>query len=244
MTLRFPTTDWPLVAASRARRSEAPSDPLAELCRMYWPPVYAYLRQRGHRPEEAEDLTQGFFVHLLAKRVLDRAEPERGRLRSLLLVCLSNYVSNERTRARAKKRGGADIVVIGPSLGDDQVAFEPANDMTPERIYERQWAMTLLRRVLLALRAEFSAAGNERVFDTLKSYLLGEKAEMNYRDAASALSLTEGATRVTVHRLRRRYRSLLWAEVARTLRGPTPDVEGEIRHLLSVLQTQPTESRS
>jgi RNA polymerase sigma-70 factor (ECF subfamily) len=251
MTLRFPTTDWPLVAASRTRQSEADpersrsdtNDPLAELCRLYWPPVYAYLRQRGHRPEEAEDLTQGFFVHLLAKRVLDRAEPERGRLRSLLLVCLSNYVSNERTRSRAKKRGGADIVVIGPSLGDAQVTFEPTYDMTPERIYERQWAMTLLRRVLLALRAEFTAAGNERVFDTLKSYLLGDKAEISYRDAASALNLTEGATRVTVHRLRRRYRLLLWAEVARTLRGPRPDVAGEIRHLLGVLQSQPTESR-
>lgn len=243
MTLRFPTTDWPLVAASRARQSGAPSDPLAELCRLYWPPVYAFLRQRGHRPEEAEDLTQGFFVHLLAKRVLDRAEPERGRLRSLLLVCLSNYVSNERTRSRAKKRGGADIVVIGPSVDAGQVAFEPADDMTPERIYERQWAMTLLRRVLLALRAEFSAAGHDRVFDTLKSYLLGDKAEMSYREAAALLNLTEGATRVTVHRLRRRYRSLLWTEVARTLRGPAPDVEGEIRHLLSVLQSQPSESR-
>ena len=243
MTLRFPTTDWPLVAASRSRQSGTPSDPLAELCRLYWPPVYAFLRQRGYRPEEAEDLTQGFFVHLLAKRVLDRAEPERGRLRSLLLVCLSNYVANERTRSRAKKRGGANIVVIGPSVDAGQVAFEPADDMTPERIYERQWAMTLLRRVLLALRAEFTAAGHDRVFDTLKSYLLGDKAEMNYREAASLLNLTEGATRVTVHRLRRRYRSLLWTEVARTLRGPAPDVEGEIRHLLSVLQSQPPESR-
>ena len=243
MTLRFPTTDWPLVAASRARHTEAAGDPLAELCRLYWPPVYAYLRQRGHRPEEAEDLTQGFFVHLLAKRVLDRAEPERGRLRSLLLVCLSNYVANERTRSRAKKRGGTGIVVIGPSVGDAEFAFEPANDVTPERIYERQWAMTLLRRVLVAMRAEFTAAGNERVFDTLKSYLLGDKAEMNYREAASALNLTEGATRVAVHRLRRRYRSLLWAEVGRTLRGPAPDVEGEIRHLLSVLQSQASESR-
>lgn len=244
MTPRFPTTDWPLIAATRARDADVTGDPLAELCRLYWPPVYAYLRQRGHRPEEAEDLTQGFFVHLLAKRVLDRAEPERGRLRSLLLACLANYVSNERTRARAKKRGGADIVVIGASAGESQITFEPADDVTPERIYERQWAMTLLRRVLVALRAEFVDAGNERVFDTLKSYLLGRKGEVSYRDAASALKLTEGATRVAVHRLRRRYRMLLWAEVERTLRGPAPDVEGEIRHLVSVLQSQPTESRS
>lgn len=234
MTMRFPTTDWPLVAASRDRTPAGAGDPLAALCELYWPPVYAYLRQRGHRPEEAEDLTQGFFVHLLAKRVLDRAEPERGRLRSLLLVCLSNFVSNERTRSRAKKRGGGE---------DLQPVFEPANDMTPERIYERQWAVTLLRRVLTSLRAEFAAAGNDHVFDTLKSYLLGESAEVSYREAATALNLSEGATRVTVHRLRRRYRSLLWAEVAQTLRGPAPDVEGEIRHLLSVLQSQPVELR-
>jgi RNA polymerase sigma-70 factor (ECF subfamily) len=243
MTPRFPTTDWPLVAATRTPVDDSSGDPLAELCRLYWPPVYAFLRQRGHRPEEAEDLTQGFFVHLLAKRVLDRAEPERGRLRSLLLACLSNYVSNERTRARAKKRGGTNIAVIGPSGGDSPIVFEPANDVTPERIYERQWAVTLLRRVLVALRAEFSAAGNEHVFDALKSHLLGGKGDVRYRDAATALNVTEGAARVAVHRLRRRYRSLLWAEVERTLRGPAPDVEGEIRHLLSVLQSQPMESR-
>ena len=160
MTLRFPTTDWPLVAASRDRVATSTDDPLAELCRLYWPPVYAYLRQRGHRPDEAEDLTQGFFVHLLAKRVLDRAQPERGRLRSLLLVCLANFVSNERVRSRAKKRGGVSAAQPLP-LEEIRPVFEPVTGMTPERIYERQWAITLLRRVLATVRAEFTAAGNE-----------------------------------------------------------------------------------
>jgi RNA polymerase sigma-70 factor (ECF subfamily) len=217
-------------------------DPLAELCRLYWPPVCAYLRQCGHRPDEAEDLTQGFFVHLIAKRVLDRAEPERGRLRSLLLVCLTNFVSNERARSRAKKRGGVGAARSLP-LEEIHSVFEPVTGMTPERIYERQWAITVLRRVLATLREEFAAAGNERVFETLKSYLLGETNGVSYRDAANVLNLSEGATRVTVHRLRRRFRSQLWAEVARTLHGPAPDVEGEIRHLMTVLQTQPVEAR-
>jgi RNA polymerase sigma factor (sigma-70 family) len=238
MICRFPSTNWPLVATTREPPSPTSvAGPLDELCGRYWYPVYAYLRQRGHRPDDAEDLTQGFFMHLLAKRVLERAEPERGRLRSLLLTCLSNFVANEKNHLHAKKRGGPAAPARPPA--DPRDLIEPSDDLTPERIYERQWAVMLLRRVLDDLRAELARAGKERVFDTLRGYLLGDQADAGYRRAAAALNTTEGNARVTVHRLRRRYRELLSNEIARTLRGRPADVDEEIRYLFSVMQRQP-----
>lgn len=240
MSSRFPATDWPLVVASRAAAESPASGPLAELCGAYWHPVFAYLKQRGHRAEEAEDLTQGFFAHVLAHRVLEQAAPERGKLRSLLLTSLVHYVSNEQARMRAKKRGGPHTLTIHVSHDtDDRGGLEPSDDMTPEKIYERQWAISLLRRVLNQLRVELIAAGKAHLFDALKNHLLGDAAASSYRDVAAALEISETAARVTVYRLRRRYRELLSAEVGRTLRGPDPDVDAELRHLLSVVQRRP-----
>jgi DNA-directed RNA polymerase specialized sigma24 family protein len=236
MICRFPSTNWPLVATAR-EPSPSLAGPLDELCALYWYPVYAYLRQRGHRPDEAEDLTQGFFMHVLAKQVLEHAEPQRGRLRSLLLACLKNFVVNERNHLHAKKRGGTAAVARPPA--DPRDVIEPSDDLTPERIYERQWAVMLLRRVLDDLRAELARAGKERVFDTLRSHLVGDQADPGYRRAAAVLNTTEGNARVTVHRLRRRYRELLSHEIARTLRGRPADVDGEIRYLFNVMQRQP-----
>jgi RNA polymerase sigma factor (sigma-70 family) len=236
MMCRFPSTNWPLVASTRAASPSVAIEPLAELCDQYWYPVYAYLRQRGHRPDEAEDLTQGFFMHLLAKRVLERAQPERGRLRSLLLACLTNFVTNEKNLMRAKKRGGPSVAGIRPPA-DSRDVIEPRADLTPEIIYERQWAVMLLRRVLDQLRGELARAGKQHVFQTLKHCLIGDEGEPAYRRAAALLNMTEGHARVTVHRLRRRYRQLLSAEIARTLRGPSgAEVDDEIRHLFSVVQ--------
>jgi len=235
--MRFPSTDWSLVASTREPYPSASREPLSEICSQYWYPVYAYLRQRGHRADEAEDLTQGFFMHLLEKRVLERAAPERGRLRTLLLTCLTNFVANEKARLRAIKRGGGHHEPLRPDI-DPRVLLEPTDKMTPERIYEIQWAIVLLRRVLNQLRSELVAAGKESVFNALKGYLVGDGTDAGYRQAAARLNVTEAAARVTVHRLRRRYRVLLWREVAGTLRGPEQDVDGEVRYLLSILQWQ------
>jgi RNA polymerase sigma-70 factor (ECF subfamily) len=234
--MRFPSTDWSLIASAREPSRWPAREPLAEICSQYWHPVYAYLRQRGHRAEAAEDLTQGFFMHVIDKRVIERAAPERGRLRTLLLTCLANYVANEQERRRAIKRGGPQPPER-PEI-DARVLIEPSDHMTPERIYEMQWAITLLRRVLNQLRAEFVAAGKDRVFATLKTFLTGERTDTGYRQAAASLNISEAAARVTVHRLRRRYRELLWREVAATLCGNEQDVDGEINYLLSIVQSR------
>ncbi len=238
---RFPSTNWPLIASTRTPASPSGGDPLAELCALYWPPVYAYLRQRGHRADDAEDLTQGFFAHLLAKRVLERADPDRGRLRSLLLACLTHFVANEQHHLRARKRGGAAAPVARPTAHLDRI-LEPVDSMTPEHLYERQWATTLLGRVLDGLRSEFARDGKAATFDGLRLYLVGDAADGGYRRAASALKITEGAARVAVHRLRRRYRELLVREIALTV--PAADVDDEIRYLRSVMQRRPRELAS
>ena len=237
MTGRFPSTNWTLVAsAARGSAASRGADPLAELCHRYWRPVYVYLRHKGYRADDAEDLTQGFFVHLLSKRVLQRAQPERGRLRSLLLACLTNFVANEQSHTRARKRGGG-VAALRFEPDDARMPLvEPSDDLTPETIYERQWAITLLRHVLDELRAEMAGAGRAHVFDALKLYLVGDSGHAGYRHAAEALHTSEGNARVTVHRLRRRYRQLLSDEIARTLHGPAADVDDEIRYLFSVMQ--------
>lgn len=176
-------------------------------------------------------------MHLLAKRVLERADPERGRLRSLLLACLTNFVANEQKHLRAVKRGGLLRATLRPPA-DPRDLLEPSADLTPEAIYERQWAVMLLRRVLDELRRELNESGKQRVFDTLKRFLVGDRATDSYRDAAAALNTTDNNVRVTVHRLRRRYRQLLSNEIARTLGGSSTEVDEEIRYLLSVMQRQ------
>jgi RNA polymerase sigma-70 factor (ECF subfamily) len=200
----FPSTDWRLVLASRQRGTARTRDSIAELCAVYWYPVYAYLRRRGHGADEAEDLTQGFFAHLLTQRLLARAQPEKGRLRSLILASLTNFVANEHDRRCAQKRRGAAHVRADAVDAEARYAREPADHVTPERLYERQWAATLLTRVLDRLRDEVARSGKDRAFDLLKGHLIGEKDQAAYRDAAEALGLSAGAVRVAVHRLRRR----------------------------------------
>ena len=223
--------------STRASSRSGSAGPIAELCEQYWYPVYAYLRQRGHRRDEAEDLTQGFFAHLLAKRVLQRAEAGRGRLRSLLLACLTNFVVHEKQLLQRKKRGGTRSVSFCPPI-DPRHVIEPRDELTPDKIYERQWAVTLLRRVLEQLRDELTVDGKAQLFDVLKNYLVGDTARLDYRCAAAALNINEGAARVAVHRLRRRYGDLLRQQIAQTVHGSTQDIEEEIKYLLIVVQHQ------
>ena len=228
----FETTRWSTVLAASQSTGHA-QEALATLCQIYWYPLYAYLRRGGHTAEDAEDLTQGFFAHLLEKRALRAADPERGRFRSFLLASLRHYVSNERARARADKRGGS-AVLLPLDDAEGQYRREPADDRTPERLLDRRWALTVLDRVAATLREEFCRRGKEAVFDELKPHLTGDAEGTPYREIGVRLGLSEGAARVAVHRLRRRFGELLRKEVGQTLASPE-DIEDEIRCLMRAL---------
>jgi DNA-directed RNA polymerase specialized sigma24 family protein len=232
----FPTTNWQLVLTSRRNDAPVPDDSVAELCAVYWYPVYAFLRRRGYRADEAEDLAQGFFAHILGSGLLTRAQPEKGRLRSLLLAALTHFVSNEHERRRARKRRDPIQPAREPLGVEARYAREPADHLTPERVYERRWAAALLTHVLDRLKWELAASGKARLFDLLKEHVLGEPDDTAYRNAATALNLSTGAVRVAAHRLRRRYRELLRTEIGRTVDGSDREIDDEIRYLIAVTQ--------
>jgi RNA polymerase sigma-70 factor (ECF subfamily) len=225
-----------VVLAVGAKSSEAARDALDQLCQAYWPPVYAYARRAGHSPEDARDLTQGFFVGLIETGSLSRADPERGRFRSFLLGAFKHFLAHERDRAQALKRGGGTRwVPLDIDTEESGTANLPADHRTPDRAYEERWAASLLEKVLGRLRQEFALAGRLELFDPFKGFLIGESVEGGYAAVAARLGMTEGAAKMTVSRLRERYRRLLRAEVAQTLANPK-DVEEELRHLLAILR--------
>jgi RNA polymerase sigma factor (sigma-70 family) len=228
---RFLTTHWSLVLAAGAKPTPRSRDALAALCEQYWYPLYAFLRRQGHSAEDAQDLTQGFFARVLEKGWLQDVRPERGRFRSFLLASLSHYVSNERDRARALKRGGPlPPLSLEIETAEGLYQLEPRDDLTPERIFDRRWALTLLDRVLARLRAEFHDRGKGALFETLKVFLDGERTDESYKEVGAALGMSEGAVKVAVHRLRRRFRDIVRDEIAQTVE--TPDqIDDEIRHL-------------
>ena len=227
----FETTRWSLVLAAGARGSPDSREALATLCGDYWYPLYAYVRRRVADSHEAHDLIQEFFTRLLERDVLAAADPQRGRFRSFLLTSLQHFLSNQWDKARAQKRGG-DKAVIPLDLrhGEARFALELADCQTPDRLFERQWAETLLDRVLDRLRDEFVRGGKQRQFELLKGFLTGRNAALPYADVARQLHLSEGAAMVASHRMRRRYRELLRAEIAQTVADPS-EVEDEIRRL-------------
>jgi RNA polymerase sigma-70 factor (ECF subfamily) len=230
---RFPTTRWTLVvAAGDPQRKEARAA-LADLCENYWYPLYAYLRRRGYAAEEAQDLTQEFFVRVLEGRYLDRADPEKGRFRSFILTSLKFFVADEGDRQRALKRGGGAVVPLEISSGEERYQREPGHDETPERIFERRWALGLLDRVVERLRNEFVQHGRPEHFERLKVFLLGQ-SDAPYAELARELNTSEGALKVAIHRLRKRYRQLFRHEIADTVADPT-EVESELRYLAVVL---------
>jgi RNA polymerase sigma-70 factor (ECF subfamily) len=229
----FPTTRWTVVvAAGDPQRKEARSA-LASLCETYWYPLYAYLRRRGYPPDQAQDLTQEFFIRLLEGRYLDRADPEKGRFRSFLLVSLKFFVADEEDRLRARKRGGGLLVPMELSSGEERYQREPAHGETPERIFERRWALTMLDRVMEKLRQEFILHGRSEHFDRLKVFLLGQ-SDAPYAALARDMNTSEGALKIAIHRLRKRYRELFRLEIADTVADPA-EVESELRFLAAVL---------
>jgi len=230
---QFPTTRWTLVvAAGDPGRKEARSA-LVSLSESYWYPLYAYLRRCGYPPDQAQDLTQEFFMRLLEGRYLDSADPEKGRFRSFILSSLKFFVADEEDRQRARKRGGGLLVPLEFSFGEGRYQREPAHDETPERIFERRWALAVLDRVVAALRDEFVHHGRPEHFERLKVFLLG-KSDASYAALAREMNTSEGALKVAVHRLRKRYRELFRQEIADTVADPA-EVESELRFLLAAL---------
>ena len=233
---RFPTTRWTMVvAAGDPHRNEARSA-LVALCENYWYPLYAYLRRRGNAADQAQDLTQDFFIRLLEGRYLDRADPEKGRFRSFLLTSLKFFVADEEDRHRAHKRGGGAVLPLEFSSGEDRYQREPAHYETPERIFERRWALTVLDRVVERLRIEFVQHGRPENFERLKVFLLGQ-SDAPYAALAHEMKTSEGALKVAIHRLRKRYRELFRQEIADTVADPA-EVESELRFLAAVLTTK------
>ncbi len=233
---RFETTHWSVVLAAGQTTSPESRGALETLCRKYWYPIYAYTRRRGQNPQDAMDTVQGFFAVMLDKHYIRAADQSKGRFRSFLLTALKYHMSHERERARALKRGGGHVIV--PLHVDDaegRYALEPSHNWTPDRIYERRWAITLLDRALERVKGEFVEAGKQKAFDHLKQHLTGDGSGVAYKQTAAALGTTEGAVKTAVHRLRKRYRNILRAEIAETLADPA-NVDEELECLLEALQ--------
>lgn len=232
---QFATTHWSLVVAAGDRASPQSQQALAALCSAYWYPLYAYVRRRGHDAHQAQDLTQGFFTRLLEKDFLQVVDREKGKFRSFLLAAFQHFLANEYDRVRAKKRGGGRRhLSLDFAAAESRYGLEPSHRLTPERLFERRWALVLLDQVLARLREEFVQTEKARVFDALKVYLMWDQKAVPYRQVAKELAMKEGAVKVAVHRLRRRYRDMLRDEIARTVHEPG-QIEEEIQDLFAAL---------
>lgn len=231
----FATTHWSVVLEAQSE-SPAAQEALEKLCRTYWWPIYGFVRRHGYSPEEAQDLTQGFFALLLERRDLGAVRREKGRLRSYLLASLKNFLAKAHRRAMAVKRGeGRVLVPLDELLARERADLEPADTLTADRIFERRWALTLLEQVLTRLESEYRSAGNAKLFDCLKESLSDEPGCRSQAEVAAELGMTENAVKQAFHRMRRRYRQLLHDEIAQTVAVPG-DVEDELHHFISVLQ--------
>ena len=235
MSNGFATTRWSLVLAAGRDSTAGSRAALSELCELYWRPVYAFARRQGHDVDQAEDLTQAFFARLLEKHVVQAADPQRGRFRSFLLASFKHFVANERDRERAQKRGSGQVMVgLDFESAEAHYSAEPADTLTPEAVFERQWALGVLDRVLGSLCDECAKAGKSAIFDQVRDLLGGERSPGGYAAIADSLGTTEGAVKVHVHRLRRRYRDLLRAEIGATV-SDEADIDDEIGYLMTVV---------
>lgn len=235
----FPTTRITLIEAARGEPTSQARDALSVLCSAYWYPIYAYIRRLGYRQEDAEDLTQSFFARVLEKQYLRDFERERGRFRSFLLGALKHFVANERDWARAQKRGGTSTTLPLDTvlhMAENRYSLEPRHDLSPEKLFERQWAMALLTRVQERLQAEADRDGKATQFERLKSSLTADDLGGGYRTIALDLNTTEGAIKVVVHRLRRRFRELLREEISQTVDNPE-EVGSELRDLMAAIRS-------
>ena len=231
----FATTRWTVVLAAIDKAAPQADAALEDLCRTYWYPLYAYVRRQGHSREDAEDLTQAFFARLLEKNYLEGISNTGGKFRAFLLVAVKRFLANEWDRANRQKRGGG---VAPLSLdwqdADTRYQINPADNVSPDKLYDRAWAVTVLERVITRLRDENSGDGKAKIYAHLQRFLMVGTNDISYGHTAAALQLSEGAVRVAVHRLRRRYRELLREEIAQTLSDPA-QADEEMQVLFSAL---------
>jgi RNA polymerase sigma factor (sigma-70 family) len=224
-----------LACANEESSSANAQEALASLFQIYWYPLYAYVRRRGYREQDAEDLVQGFCLHLQEKQALAKADRERGKFRTFLLSSLQNFLANERERANAQKRGGGrELIRLDAEEADARYQLEPAHSITPEALFEKRWAHALLEQTLSDLRADFAARGKGRLFEGLSSFLTSDLRETSYQAAAAQLGLPLSAIKTTVHRLRRDYREKLREQIGRTVANLS-EVEDELLYLRKVL---------
>jgi len=214
----FGRTHWSVVVAARGEDSPDAQAALEKLCRNYWLPIYAFVRRQGHSPHDAQDLTQEFFARLLGKNFLSGVDRSKGKFRSFLLGAVKHFLANEWDRARAQKRGGANVLLpIDAASAETTCWIEPTDNSSADKIFERRWAMALLDQVLRRLREEYVRLGKEELFEQLKPVLTETSRTVRYADIAVRLGSSEGAVKVAVHRLRQCYRALLRAEIAETV---------------------------
>jgi len=231
----FTTTHWSVVLAAGGGDSPEGVAALENLCRAYWYPLYAYVRRTGHEPHDAEDLTQEFFARLVSRNDLAQVRRERGKFRSFLLAALKHFLANEWRNAKRLKRGGGHTAVpIDTGNAETRYGGEPADNLTPDKIFERRWALTLLEQTLAQVRQEYSTAKRTEIFEALKVFLVGGTDLPTYAEIASSLGLREDTVKMTVHRLRKRYREILRQEVAHTVSSPA-EIDEELRYLFAVL---------
>jgi RNA polymerase sigma-70 factor (ECF subfamily) len=231
----FVTTHWSVVIAARDKDSPGSAAALEALCRAYWYPLYAFVRRTGKSPEDAQDLTQEFFARLLKKDYLRAADPEKGRFRTFLRVALKHFLANEWDRSRRVKRGGGLAhVSFDTQLAEQRYQTENVDSVSPDRLYERRWALTLLKQVLDRLQEEYSAAGKLTEFEELKTYLTADRGSIPYPELSNKLKASEGSVRLSVHRLRKRFRAVFRAEVADTV-AAIEDIDEELRYIAQIL---------
>lgn len=232
---RFATTHWSVVLTAGQPESTGYRQALEALCQTYWFPLYAYLRRHGNDTHQSEDYTQAFLAFLLDKHGLRLADPKRGRFRSFLLTSLKNFLSNERARAAAQKRGGdRKILSLDVENAERKYALRPREELSPDKLFARSWALTVVDRTMDRLGAEAARTKKLELFETLRAHLTADKSSVPFREMAAELNMSEGAVRVAAHRLRRRYRELLWDEIAQTV--TTEDqIDQEIRDLFAAL---------
>ncbi len=229
----FATTRWSLVLAAGESGSEGSKIALEELCAQYWYPLYAYARRRGYDPEDARDLTQGFFAKLLEKRDLRTADPTRGRFRTFLLSSMKNFLAGEWRKDNALKRGGAvEVLPLDFDSAEESYGLEPSHELSPEAIYERRWALGLLERAVTDLQSQYLKAGNPELFEALKGFLGSEDDVLPYSELSRRLGQSEGSLRTAASRLRSRWRKRLRELVAETVRDES-EVQDELRSLIA-----------
>jgi DNA-directed RNA polymerase specialized sigma24 family protein len=231
----FRSTHWSIVLAAGDSQSQEATGALEKLCRAYWYPLYAFVRRQGWNEHDSQDLTQAFFAYLLEKKGFVRAAPEKGKFRSFLLASLTNFLNNERDkRQRLKRGGGLEILPLEIERGESRHLAEPGGGDSPERIFERQWAQTVIEQSATRLQAEFTAAGQAERFAVLKDFLMGDAERLSYTEAGAQLGMSVPAVTSAIHRFRARFRDVFHNEIAQTLDN-RENIDEEIRHLLSVL---------